>query len=77
MLGMVASAVPLLQCGVGALRALLGSAGPVRAWFARMLHQVGYCLRVVEADPSRVPLCRRPSSWSLYSVLLASRHGPR
>ena len=56
--GMVVSVVPLLQCGVGALRALLGSAGPVRAWSALMLHPVGYCLRVVEVGPSRVPLYR-------------------
>ena len=52
----VVTAVPLLQCGGGALRAPLGSAGPVRARSALLLHPVGYCLRVVEVGPPRVPL---------------------
>ena len=55
---LAASAVPLLQCGGGALRALLGSAGPGWAWFALLLHPVGYCCLVVEIVHSRVPLCR-------------------
>ena len=55
---MVASVAPLLQCSGRALRAPLGSAGPVRARSAFLLHLVGYCLRVVEVGPSRVPLYR-------------------
>ena len=62
------SAAPLLQCGGGALRASLGSVGPVWAWFALLLHPVGYCLLAVEAVPSRVPMCRCPSLGSFYSV---------
>ena len=53
-----APAVPLLQCGGEALRAPRGSAGPMRARFALLLHPVGYCFRAVEAGPSRVPLRR-------------------
>ena len=55
---MVETAVPLLQSSGGALRAPLGSAGPVWARFALLLHPVGYCFRAVEAGPSRVPLRR-------------------
>ena len=58
---MAAAAVPWLQCGGGALRALLGSTGPVWARFALLLHPVGYCLLAVEAVPSRVSPSRRPS----------------
>ena len=73
---MVETAVPLLQCGGGALWAPLGSVGPVWARFALLLHPVGYYFRAVEAGPSRVPLCRRPSPAPFYSVLPASRRGP-
>ena len=75
--GTTAMVAPLLQCGGGALRALLGPAGPVRAWSALRLHQVGYCLLAVEVDPFRVPLCHRLSPASLPSVPSASRFGPR
>ena len=50
MLGMAESVVPLLQCGGGALRALLGLVGPAWARFAQLLHPVGYC-RVGQHGP--------------------------
>ena len=61
MLGLAVVVVPLLQCDCGALRALLGSAGPVWARFALLLHPIGYCLLAVEAVSSRGSPSRRPS----------------
>ena len=58
---MATPVMPWLQCGGGALRALLGSAGPVWARFALLLHPVSYCLLAVEAVPSRVPPSCHPS----------------